>query len=472
MLVKLRIREVKVRKANSHLLTGEDKFLPDVVTYSVTGYSGSKRFVLALGTDSLKIASGLLGKINEVVAAGPACPTWLELAERLPSYTFDFIARASGYVKIEQPKAKRTVKATWADLRANYIADLDRKILDGDFTESSKANYLQTLTSFDKFVENYGLTTLVQINEEVIRDKYKPWRTKAILGRNNSGEKGNRLLFDLTVLRAVFNFQGEKKEPRRREWLDAGFEVTSNPIRPIKKDKKPGANPENRTTPFTAEEVEKMRTAAALSLYQDSVGREYKLAHGSDALAFELLLRTGLRRCDAATLPWKAIRFGMGRGGMIQVSARKNGEEIFLPIHEDLARLLRAEKARQNPTETDAVLRNPLTGRTYDPKGKGLYRRMQDLGERLGIQGVRPHRFRCFFAVDALLKGANIVQIAEWLGDTVETVSTHYLPISNAMSEQTRDLLARRDAGIEIRTQAQPERAASDLLREKKLHVA
>ena len=151
-----------MRKANSHLLSGEDKFLPDVVTYSVTGYSGNRRFVLALGTDSPKIASGLVGRINEVVAAGPACPTWLELAERLPSYTFEFIARESGYVKVEQPKAKKTVKATWADLRANYIADLDRKILDDCFTESSKSNYLQTLASFDKFVESMVLLLLTE----------------------------------------------------------------------------------------------------------------------------------------------------------------------------------------------------------------------------------------------------------------------------------------------------------------------
>ena len=60
-----------------------------------------------------------------------------------------------------------------------------------------------------------------------------------------------------------------------------------------------------------------------------------------------------------------------------------------------------------------------------------------------------PHRFRCSFAVDALMKGASPNQIASWLGDTVETVVKHYLPISTAMSEQTRNTLERTDAGIE-----------------------
>jgi len=71
------------------------------------------------------------------------------------------------------------------------------------------------------------------------------------------------------------------------------------------------------------------------------------------------------------------------------------------------------------------------------------------MGERVGVKGVRPHRFRCTFAVDSLLKGANVNQIAEWLGDTVETVVKHYLPISTAMSESTRSLLDREDAGID-----------------------
>jgi integrase len=165
-------------------------------------------------------------------------------------------------------------------------------------------------------------------------------------------------------------------------------------------------------------------------------------------LAFELLLRTGLRRCDAATLRWEHIRFDLA-GGMIRVSAKKNGEDIFMPTHSELAPLLRAEKARRNPRQDETGLLNPLTGQAYDSDGKGLYRRMLALGERLGILKVRPHRFRCSFAVDALLKGATPLQISEWLGDTVETVVAHYLPLSTAMSAGTRSTLERTDVGIE-----------------------
>jgi len=145
---------------------------------------------------------------------------------------------------------------------------------------------------------------------------------------------------------------------------------------------------------------------------------------------------------------WLESASGMGEG-MLQVSARKNGEPIFMPIHKGLAPLLRAEKARRNPSENETVLVSPDNGKPYDINGKRLYARLMALGKRVGINKVRPHRFRCNFAVDALLKGANVNQIAEWLGDTTETVAKHYLPISTAMSESTRNILDRDDAGID-----------------------
>jgi integrase len=125
---------------------------------------------------------------------------------------------------------------------------------------------------------------------------------------------------------------------------------------------------------------------------------------GTDLLAFELLQRTGLRRCDAATLQSKHIRFDMGEG-MLQVNTKKNGQPIFMPVHKHLAPLLRAETTCRNPSETDAVLVSPDNGKPYDLNSKRLYARMTAIGNRIGIKKVRSHRFRCNFAVDALLKG-------------------------------------------------------------------
>jgi site-specific recombinase XerD len=328
MLVKLRTRAVRVRKANSHLLRGADRFT-NSVSHALVGYAGRKRFILSLGTDNAKIAANLLGKINEVVATGARCPTWLELADRLPSHTFEFIARNCDYTKAEPLKLVPTVQATWQDLRKSYESTLDRKIQDGEMVESTKTNYLQSLKEFDKFVEDKGYTCLEQITEDVIVEEFKPCRKKSILGRSNAGKRANRLAFDQTILRAAFN------HTKSKIWLRAGFVQVENPVPAAKRDQKPGANPENKTMPFTAEELSKLQESAALKYVEDSKGRRYALKFGTDLLALELLRRTGLRRCDAATLRWEHIRFDVGEG-MLQVNAKKNGEPIFLPIHKSL----------------------------------------------------------------------------------------------------------------------------------------
>jgi integrase len=335
------------------------------------------------------------------------------------------------------------IKPTWSDLRSSYIASLDKKILDGQMVLSTKRNYLQSLKEFDDFLVSRQLSNLSDITEEVIVEDFKSWRKASILSKTNSGKKANRLLFDLVVLRAAFNYT------RSKTWARAGFPPVENPIPATKRDQKPGAKPENKTQPFTAGELSKLRAAAASDVLTDDWGRKYSLKFGTDLLAFELLLHTGLRRCDAATLQWRHIRFDMGRG-MLRVDARKNDSEIFMPIHSDLAEILRKEKTRRNPDQSATVLVNPQTGRPYDPDGRRLYARMKALGKSVGIEDARPHRFRCSFAVDALLKGENLHKIAVWLGDTDETVAKHYLPISTALSEQSRNTLERKDAGLEF----------------------
>jgi integrase len=397
-------------------------------------WAGEERIRWSLGTKKSGEAENRKDWIVRCVSEGIESSLWPTLKDVLPRRTFDLLSELAGY----KPVAVAVkVEPTWTDLQESYIAALDNKILEGNFTESSKVNYLQSLKQFGVFLAERGLSKLADINEEVVSD-FQTWRKKAILSRNNSGKKAKRLSLDLTVLRAVWNHTKEKS------WLKAGFETIENPWPIMTKENKPGAKPENKTLPFTGLELAKMRAAAETKTYDDSQGRVYRLEHGTDLLAFELLLRTGLRRCDAATIQWKSVR-----NGMLHVEARKNEEEILLPIHPDLERALRAERSRRNPSNSDTVLVNPQTGRPYDVDGKGLYRRINALGERVGIEDVRPHRFRDTFAVDALLKGAQPIEIARMLGDELETVVKHYLPLSQQLSQSTRELLARKDGGIE-----------------------
>lgn len=403
------------------------------------GWAGDERIRWSLGTKKAGEAEIRKDWIVRCVSEGLESSLWPTLKDVLPARTFELLSKLMGYMPVTvAPK----FEAAWQNLRDSYVTVLDAKILDGDFSESSKQNYSQSLKEFDTFVVSRGLSKLADINEDVVSD-FKTWRKKSILAKKNSGKECKRLSFDLTVLRAVWNHTNSKP------WLRAGFSPVENVWPKMSKENKPGAKPEESTQPFTGTELSRMREAAAAKTYTDSQNRVYKLEHGTDLLAFELLLRTGLRRCDAATLTWKAVK-----GDMLHVKARKNENEILMPIHSVLATALRVEQSRRNPSDSDTVLVNPLTGESYDTKGKGLYRRMSAIGERLGIEETRPHRFRCTFAVDQLLKGSEPIEIARLLGDTLETVVKHYLPLTAALAKSTRETMERQDKGIEANESA------------------
>jgi integrase len=66
---------------------------------------------------------------------------------------------------------------------------------------------------------------------------------------------------------------------------------------------------------------------------------------------------------------------------------------------------------------------------------------MLALGARAGVDHANPHRFRDTLAVDLLCAGYSIYDMAQMLGDTVETVERHYAPFVPALRERVRRIL-------------------------------
>lgn len=104
---------------------------------------------------------------------------------------------------------------------------------------------------------------------------------------------------------------------------------------------------------------------------------------------------------------------------MITLRAGKNSAEVKIPTHNDLFPVLRAEYERQTkvlgsrPKDSSPVLLNPETGDPYSRSG--LNRALEGWGRRTEIDEVRPHRFRCTFAVHCLLKGLDVRRVATLL---------------------------------------------------------
>jgi integrase len=226
----------------------------------------------------------------------------------------------------------------------------------------------------------------------------------------------------LLALRAVFNFEGRKKVVHRKAWLTSSFSIPESPVPATDKKNKPGAQPEDPIQPFSDDELNLLRDVARAMSYQDSKRQKYTLKYGTYLPAFELLLHTGLRRGDAIVLPWKDVKFDLN---VITLRTGKNSGEVKIPIHDDLYPVLRAEYERQTkvlgsrPKDSSPVLLNPETGDPYSRSG--LNRALEGWGQRTEIDEVRPHRFRCTFAVHCLLKELDVRRVATLLGDKVQT---------------------------------------------------
>ena len=127
----------------------------------------------------------------------------------------------------------------------------------------------------------------------------------------------------------------------------------------------------------------------------------------------------------------------------------RGGDAIALTcdeVHFDRREIERMTQKRRNPTPTDHVLPNPLAGKPLSrPR---LYERILALGCHAGVANARPHRFRDGLAVDVLTRGASPYSVAKMLGDTIETVGKHYMPLVGAFRECVRRVLE-SDGGLE-----------------------
>ena len=162
-------------------------------------------------------------------------------------------------------------------------------------------------------------------------------------------------------------------------------------------------------------------------------------------------------------LAWSEVDFDQNE---IHHTCKKNGKKVMIPINDELLLALKKEKERRRPEETDFVLLLPapapdakyatleliwketqatetktLAGFTL--RGQRLYYLVRTIGLNAGVENSHPHRFRSTFAVDMMNGGANALDVARLLGDTVETVVKHYLPFVKDMRERVRNIMNR-----------------------------
>jgi integrase len=136
----------------------------------------------------------------------------------------------------------------------------------------------------------------------------------------------------------------------------------------------------------------------------------------------------------------------------------------MIPIHDELLLALKKEKEHRRPSEVEFVLLLPALEAQDDfatlefdrnetranetqvvagftLRKHRLYYRVLAIGSRGGVKNCHPHRFRSTFAVGMMNGGANALDVARLLGDTVETVVKHYLPFVKELRERVRKIM-------------------------------
>ena len=362
--------------------------------YYVDYLRGAVRIRGTLGTHDKSSARQLGTRIEAAMAAGTESPMWEELKAALPESTFSRFAERAGVKERQAP--------TWEELRKAFETHMAQRVVIGKFRESTLNRYTVTLRDFGAFLQERNITLLKDITR-LVTESFKAWKMERINGKKFS-RGGTGLVLDAAILHRVFSFAVENES------------IVKNPVR---MEGRPGDSPRHGAEPFNADELSRLRDHA-----------------GDDLLTFLLLRHTGLRGGDAVTLTWEEVHFPSRE---IERVTRKRQKKVILPIHQELLFALEAERDRRNPQPTDYVLMNPFTGNPLNrPR---LYERVKALGTRAGVPNAHPHRFRDTLAVDTLLRGGSLYDVAKALGDTVETVERHYAPFVPELRQRLRKIM-------------------------------
>lgn len=196
--------------------------------------------------------------------------------------------------------------------------------------------------------------------------------------------------------------------------------VRDNPVKGVKRVKRSrSAPPANR--PWTIEEC---RTVLAELPYQ------LKLPVG-------LAMFTGLRKGDVLALKKSAIR-----EGRIWRRTNKTGQELSLPIHPDLAQLLKQSPQHIAITIAATTSATPWTESGFNSsfiKAMGALKRAGKIGDGLTFHGLR-------HTVGTLLieAGFDIDTVRRWLGQKTLAMAIHYSETADT-SQRMREVIEKLD---------------------------
>jgi integrase len=272
-----------------------------------------------------------------------------------------------GVIRVEAPTVREAIQ--------KFIADCEARKLGWEAMRKYRHLLDDRLLAW---AERNGVTTLRQISVDSLRQFRQTWSDSPLYATKN-----------LERLRAFFRFCHQ-----------AGW-IKVNPALSVK----PPKVTQMPTLPFSRDEMK--RIVAACGEYGGNQDR---------IRAFVLAMRfTGLRIADTIRLAKSHVS-----DGKVFVRTAKTGQPITVPVPKDL---LAALEKIDNGSE-----RYFWTGKNVRSAVSNWSRYLARVFELANVKDGHSHRFRDTCAVELLLAGASVEDVAAILGNTPQVVAKHYAP--------------------------------------------
>jgi site-specific recombinase XerD len=264
----------------------------------------------------------------------------------------------------------------------------------------------------------HGLSYLDQLTGETLMPVTELWTKGRRRNRNGevSGNNSNTASQKYTKVSGFLNY-----------WVERGV-LSRNPLRSAFRRPKVKEDDTRETQPLEPGEMKQLIDRTYLPI----VGQKHGAMHRLKQRALLLLMRySGLAILDAAKLAREKLgpSYDLPQDA-IELRRTKTGKPVYVLIPPRVAELLRSL-----PNENPAFFfwDGKTSNRTLTDNWRQSLKRLASLAE---VRGFHPHRLRCSFAVEQLLRGTAIEDIADLLGNTVEVAAKHYAPLARQRRER------------------------------------
>jgi len=273
-------------------------------------------------------------------------------------------------------------------------------------------------TQFLPWCTKSGLSYLDQLTGDALLNVDQLWtqgRRRHAQG-DKTGNASSTARIKYTRLSSFFGY-----------WIKRG-KMTSNPLKQAFDRPKLKDEDVRETQPLEPDELKRMLDRT----YESIKGQKHGAVQRLKLRALLLLMRySGLAIVDAAKFPRNKL--GPNHDlpeDAVELRRTKTGKPVFVLLPPRVAKLLRS-LPNSNP---DYFF---YDGKLDDKQLTDNWRQsLKRLAKLAKVEGFHPHRMRCTFAVEQILRGTTIEDIAELLGNTPEVCAKHYLPLVKQRRER------------------------------------